>query len=121
MGMRENNVNEQSKTEANAQEREQAEAPAVEISKQGNSFVVLSASGQVGEITYKLADADTWVIDHTYLDPEYRGGNIAKQLLDLVVEEARSGGKKIIPACSYALVQFRRNAEYADVWMKSGI
>ncbi|NHN32480.1 GNAT family N-acetyltransferase [Paenibacillus agricola] len=91
----------------------------ISVQKQGNSFVLIGIGGTVGEITYKLADVDTWVIDHTYLDPEYRGRNIGKRLLDLVVDEAREMGRKIVPSCSYALEQFKANPEYADVWERS--
>ncbi|QJD86491.1 GNAT family N-acetyltransferase [Cohnella herbarum] len=117
MNVNELHPNESGEVEPNAQERERADSQ-VEIRKQGTSFVVLGVGGQVGEITYRLADVDTWVIDHTFLDPRYRGGNIARKLLDIVVEEARAEGKKIIPSCSYALTQFKRNSEYADVWEK---
>ncbi|MFC5652674.1 GNAT family N-acetyltransferase [Paenibacillus solisilvae] len=87
--------------------------------KQGNSYILIGVGGTVGEITYKLVDVDTWVIDHTFLDPRYRGRNLGKQLLDYVVEEAREKGRRIIPSCSYALAQFKRNPEYADVWEKT--
>ncbi|NIK78240.1 hypothetical protein FHS15_003378 [Paenibacillus castaneae] len=87
--------------------------------KQGNSFILTTAQGTIGEITYSLVDVNTWVIDHTFIAPQYRGGSLGRQLLDFVVEEARGKGRKIIPACSYALAQFKRYPEYADVWEKS--
>ncbi|MBO7748002.1 N-acetyltransferase [Paenibacillus sp. MWE-103] len=87
--------------------------------KHGNGYILKGVGGPIGEITYKLVDVDTWVLDHTYVDPKYRGGTLAKQLLNLVVDEAREKGRKIIPACSYALAQFKRHPEYADVWDKS--
>ncbi|WP_138755017.1 GNAT family N-acetyltransferase [Paenibacillus sinopodophylli] len=87
--------------------------------KQGNSYVLTTNKGTIGEITYTMVDVDTWVIDHTYVDGAYRGRNLAKQLLDFVVEEAREKGRKIVPACSYALAQFKRSAAYADVWERS--
>jgi predicted GNAT family acetyltransferase len=89
------------------------------IEKDGNGYSVRGISGQVGEITYQLIDVDTWAIDHTYLDSRYRGGNLARQMLDLVVAEAREAGVKIIPSCSYVLAQFKRHPEYADVWEKN--
>ncbi|WP_407643488.1 N-acetyltransferase [Cohnella endophytica] len=48
----------------------------------------------------------------------YRGGHIARDLLRLVVDDARKQDKRIIPTCSYALAQFKRHAEYGDVWQK---
>ncbi|MFC4809813.1 GNAT family N-acetyltransferase [Paenibacillus sp. GCM10023250] len=96
--------------------------PAEEIiaEKHDNGYMLKGAAGPIGEITYRPADADTWVLDHTYVDPKYRGGTLTKRLLNLVVDEAREKGRKIVPACSYALAQFKRHPEYADVWVKSG-
>ncbi|WP_159886103.1 GNAT family N-acetyltransferase [Paenibacillus puerhi] len=86
--------------------------------KQGNSYVLQGINGKVGEVTYRLVDADTWVIDHTQVDPAYQGRGLGRQLLDLVVDEAREKGRKIIPSCSYALSVFQEHPEYADVWEK---
>lgn len=86
------------------------------LQKQGNAFILSTLSGTVGEITYRLVDTDTWVIEHTYVDPRYRGRQLGKQLLDMVVHEARDKGRKIIPSCSFALEEFKKNAIYADVW-----
>lgn len=59
------------------------------LQKQGNAFILSTLSGTIGEITYKLVEADTWVIEHTYVDPRYRGRQLGTQLLDMVVREAR--------------------------------
>jgi predicted GNAT family acetyltransferase len=88
------------------------------LQKQGNAYILSTLSGKVGEITYRLVDTGTWVIDHTYVDPRYRGRQLGKQLLDLVVREARDNGRKIIPSCSFALEEFKKSATYADVWEK---
>ncbi|KAA9002415.1 N-acetyltransferase [Paenibacillus spiritus] len=87
-----------------------------EIVKEHHAFVIRTEEGPIGEITYVPADEHTWIADHTYVSPNYRGGNIAQRLLQRLVEEAREEGAKIIPQCSYVGVQFRRNPEYADVW-----
>ncbi|CAN7728749.1 GNAT family N-acetyltransferase [Paenibacillus sp. LjRoot56] len=92
------------------------EAEEIVLQKQGNSFILSTLSGKVGEITYRLVDTDTWVIDHTYVDPRYRGRQLGKQLLDVVVQEARDKGRKIIPSCSFALEEFKKSSTYADVW-----
>nr|WP_079412953.1 GNAT family N-acetyltransferase [Paenibacillus ferrarius] len=91
----------------------------VVVQKQGNSYILNTITGTVGEITYKLVDVDTWVIDHTFVDPRFRGRHLGRQLLNLVVEEAREKGRKIIPSCSFALEEFQQNPAYADVWEKS--
>lgn len=88
------------------------------IHKEGNAFVVRENAEQIGEITYLPDGEHTWVLNHTYVSPAYRGGDIARRLLQRVVEEARAQHKKIVPVCSYALVQFKRNPAYEDVWQK---
>lgn len=88
------------------------------LQKQGNAYILSTLSGKVGKITYRLVDTGTWVIDHTYVDPRYRGRQLGKQLLDMVVSEARDKGRKIIPSCSFSLEEFKKNVTYADVWEK---
>ncbi|GAO99414.1 GNAT family N-acetyltransferase [Fructobacillus ficulneus] len=74
-----------------------------------------------GEVTYKTdPNRPILVLDHTYVDPALRGQNIARQLVDAVVAQARMENKKIQPACRYAAVLFRRFAdEYQDVALPS--
>lgn len=90
-----------------------------ELVKEGNAFVIHGEEGQIGEITYAPIDEDTWVINHTYVSPPYRGRDIAQRMLRRVAEEARLEKKQIVPLCSYAAAQFKRNLEYDDVWKQT--
>ncbi|EGQ2749459.1 N-acetyltransferase [Staphylococcus pseudintermedius] len=58
---------------------------------------------------------DTNVIDvySTYVSPSLRGGGVAKQLFDAVIEKAKNENLKIIPSCSYVAHQFERDASLA--------
>ncbi|QAY67172.1 GNAT family N-acetyltransferase [Paenibacillus protaetiae] len=104
------------------EEKRQEEQTEISTRKQDGRVELVGAGGVIGEMTFRPADGDTWVIDHTYVDPKYRGKQLAKQLLNLVTDEARAQGKKIIPLCSYALAEFKRHAkEYEDLWDKSGV
>lgn len=107
----------------NHHERElENEAPAVSpqdeiiAEREGNGYILRNVKGRIGEISYTMADANTWIIDHTAVDGEYRGRGLARQLLDFVVAEAREKGRKIIPSCSYALHQFQTDSSLSDVW-----
>lgn len=84
--------------------------------REGNGYILRGIKGRIGQISYTMADADTWIIDHTAVDGEYRGHGLARQLLDFVVAEAREKGRKIIPSCSYALHQFQTDPSLSDVW-----
>lgn len=69
---------------------------------------------EVGECTYREED-NTWFAEHTFVNPDYSGRGIAKQLVEKLVEQARAKGKKIVPICSYVVREFEKNPEYADV------
>lgn len=80
----------------------------------GRFFIDLG-DGFEAEMTYRKMGREVIVIDHTYTPPEFRGRNIAAQLMNRAIAEARSAGLKIIPQCSYAAAQFRRHPEWGDL------
>jgi predicted GNAT family acetyltransferase len=80
----------------------------------GRYFIALPG-GLEAEMTYRKIGDSTIAIDHTYTPPEFRGNNIAFRLISRGIEDARAEGKKIVPECSYAVVQFRRHEEWADL------
>ena len=87
----------------------------VEIKKGNNRFYIGETEDTaIAEIFYKPQDDDL-VADHTYVSDELRGQNIAKQLLNKLVEMAREENKKIVPVCSYVVAQFNKSDEYDDV------
>ncbi len=65
-----------------------------------------------------VLDNDTFVIEHTEVNSEYKGMGIAKKLIDKVVEEMRAIGKKLKATCSYAQQVLDRSDEYKDVVSK---
>lgn len=89
----------------------------MEIKKGNNSFY-LEESKIIGEITYIVDENNNFVVNHTYVDPEYRGNNYALLLVEKMIEYARSEGKKIIPVCPYVAKVMQRNEKYHDVWLK---
>ena len=68
-----------------------------------------------GEINYRGKN-NVWTITHTGVRPEYRGGDIARTLVRLVVEAAREAGVKLNATCSYAVKVLDRTTEYHDVY-----
>ena len=80
----------------------------------GRFFIDLG-DGYEAEMTYRKIGRGVIAIDHTYTPPEFRGRNIAAQLMNRAIAEARSAGLKIVPQCSYAVAQFRRHPEWGDL------
>ncbi len=65
------------------------------------------AYGEVGQIpkgsvVTRKVDEHTIAIDHTFVDHSLRGQGIAKELVLLVVEQAKQQNLLIAPNCSYA-------------------
>ena len=52
---------------------------------------------------------------HTWVDPELRGGDHARRLVQALVERARSEHRKVLPTCPYIHKVIERTPEYADV------
>lgn len=78
-------------------------------------YVIRLPGGLEAEMTFRKLGAEIIAIDHTYTPPEFRGHNIAAQLMNRSIADARRDGVKIRPVCSYAVAQFRRHPEWADL------
>ncbi|HHU02174.1 MAG TPA: N-acetyltransferase [Christensenellaceae bacterium] len=68
----------------------------------------------IGESKYNEFN-NIWAANHTFVEPEYKGKGIAKQMLVALVEAARQKGKKIRPICPFIKSQFEKNEQWSDV------
>ena len=80
----------------------------------GRYFISLPGNFEA-EMTYRKIGPDVIAIDHTYTPPEFRGRNIAFLMLSAGIADARQKGLKVLPLCSYAVVQFKRHPEWSDL------
>ncbi|EOH98888.1 GNAT family acetyltransferase [Enterococcus moraviensis ATCC BAA-383] len=91
----------------------------MEIKEEKDRFVLLNDENQeIGEMTWSNAGDKMMIIDHTFVDPAYRGQKLAEKLVMNGVEKARREEKKIIPLCPFAKKEFDRKPEYGDVLRK---
>ena len=78
-----------------------------------------SYSARLGEdvavMTYSRASPRLVIIDHTEVPDSMRGKGVGQALALHAVEEARSGGWKIVPLCPFFRAQAMRHAEWRDV------
>jgi predicted GNAT family acetyltransferase len=82
----------------------------------GHGRYVIRLPGDLeAEMTFRKIGSDTIAIDHTYTPPQFRGRNIAALLMERAIADARRDGIRIRPVCSYAVVQFQRHKEWADL------
>lgn len=73
------------------------------------------APGVLAVLTYRRVQPDVVVVDHTGVPPAFEGRGIALQLVEALVADARVEGFRIVPACSYVAVQFRRHPGWGDL------
>ena len=78
-------------------------------------FYIGEYHDRLGEMTYRLADKELMIIDHTLVDDELRGQGAGKQLVAAGVEFARANNYKIRPLCVFAKSVFDKTPEYIDV------
>lgn len=79
----------------------------------GGRYVV-RLDGLEAEMTYSSGDTID-IIDHTFVPPPLRGRSVGEAMVARAVEDARAGGRKILPLCTFAAAQFRRNPDWKDV------
>ena len=56
----------------------------------------------LGKVVVSITPSGSLLIEHTEVDPSLRGQGRARALVMLVVEQARTEGRLIIPRCPYA-------------------
>lgn len=73
----------------------------MQIKEENNRFALYNDENQeIGEMTWSDADESMMIIDHTFVDPTYRGQKLAEKLVLAGVEKARKEHKKNYSAMS---------------------
>lgn len=70
--------------------------------------------GHLSVCEYEVVE-DRMVFTHTLVPPELRGRGIAEQLVRTALAEARTAGRKVVPACSYVARFIERHREFQDL------
>ncbi len=81
----------------------------------GGRFFIDRKGKRVAELTFARKDTNKAVLDHSFVAPELRGQGVARLLLDATVDWARRTHTKVIPHCSYADAEFKRDPSIGDV------
>lgn len=70
--------------------------------------------GHLAVCEYELVDG-RMVFTHTVVPPELRGQGIAEKLVRAALAEARAGGRRVVPQCTYVAKFIERHVEYQDL------
>ncbi len=87
-----------------------------EIKEVTNGFAIFNEAGdkRIAKIEYEPKANDVIVATHTWTDPSLRGQGVAAQLVDHLVADAESKGRKIKALCPYVVKKFKDNPEKYD-------
>ena len=80
----------------------------------GKYHAHVPGSEAIGRLTW-VTRGDARVAEHTLVPPEIGGKGVAGKLVEALIADAREQGFRIVPACSYVEVAFRRHPEWADL------
>lgn len=86
--------------------------------KQNDSkgYAMASVNGtRAGMMTFTVPSTEFIIIDHTEVEPIFKGKGVGKKLLFKIVAMAREKNIKIIPLCPYANAQFKKLTDIQDV------
>lgn len=87
-----------------------------QFDRETKGFFKATEDGQeAGRMTYAWANDDRIIIDHTEVNPEFRGRSVGNLMVQAAVEFARKAGIKIVPLCPFAKSVFDKTPEYRDV------
>jgi len=79
---------------------------------------VITIGGHEAELTYsKLGDSGNVIADHTGVPEELGGRGLGSVLVRRLIDDARSGGFKIVPLCPFVKAQYLQHPEWSDVML----
>lgn len=90
----------------------------MELKDEATRIALIVDGVEAGEITWSPAGEGLWIIDHTFVDDNFRGKGYADTLVKAAVERARREEKKILPLCPFAKKVIHETPEYQDVLNK---
>ena len=89
----------------------------MEYIKEQNRVYVKDKDTIIGEVSFPEQNG-IFIINHTYVDPNYRGMHIAYNLLKNAVEIIETQKKQCKVTCSYAKKWFQKHPEKQNIIKK---
>ena len=89
----------------------------LQINERGRgAFLLEENNRRLGEMQIGISDG-VLTVYHTEVEPDMEGKGTAKELLETMVEYARTNKLKVIPLCPYVLSMFKKHPDkYEDLW-----
>ena len=79
------------------------------------NFKAVDESHEAGRLVYTYAGQDKIIIEHTDVNPVFKGKGVGKHVVLAAVNYARDKKIKIMPLCPFANSVFEKTPEINDV------
>ncbi|MBD8487170.1 N-acetyltransferase [Echinicola sp. CAU 1574] len=83
--------------------------------EKGGFFMADEDGEEAGRMTYTFAGKEKLIIDHTEVNPDFKGMGVGKLMLMNLVDYAREDKIKVIPLCPFAKSVFSKEDIIKDV------
>ncbi len=80
----------------------------MELQIRNTAIYLLDGMKVAGYVSWSKEN-DAMIIEHTFVDPAYRGQGLAGRLMEEAVKKAKGEGWHIVPICSYAKSYLEKN------------
>ena len=91
----------------------------LKVNDNRGSFFIEKDNRQIAELDFEIK-AGVLNAYHTGVRKELEGQGIAAQLVNKMIDYARSNNYQVIPSCPYIEMKFKRNpSEVEDIWYHS--
>jgi len=78
-------------------------------------FELLVDGSVAGLAMYRRRGADTVVVTHSEVNPEFRGRGLGNELASRTLDLIRSRGEKVVPICPFFARYVEEHPEYDDI------
>ena len=92
---------------------------AFERDASGHRYRALLDGEEVAYCEVDPISTDRLLIKHTEVLPAFEGRGIGGALVRHLLEDARRGGRSVIPICPYAAAYIKRHPEYIEYVLES--
>ncbi|MBE7641285.1 MULTISPECIES: GNAT family N-acetyltransferase [Salegentibacter] len=78
-------------------------------------FKAVESGKQAGKIEYTWAGKNKFIVDHTEVNPEFKGKGVGKKLVQATVNFAKENKLKVIPLCPFAKSVIEKTSEFQEI------
>lgn len=78
-------------------------------------ILLMDQDKEVGKVTFPIFKDDIRVLNHTFVDPEYRSGGIASKLVTEAYNYLKKNNLRAVATCPYVVKWFERHQDKQDI------